>query len=106
MISIGGCSINRCCPIDNPFQMVKVWYEPPPYGPGTSLNRPAYGHQAGGSQLIQQLSRRPQGMLIAGAIVTFSAIAYIPISKFHISYCIILGIISTIMVVLGVVYLV
>lgn len=62
--------------------MVKIWYEPPPYGPGTSLNRPAYGHQAGGSQLIQQLSRRPQGMLIAGAIVTFSAIAYIPISKF------------------------
>jgi len=63
--------------------MVKVWYEPPPYGPGTSLNRPAYGHQAGGTQLIQQLSRRPQGMLIAGALVTFSAIAYIPISKFH-----------------------
>lgn len=62
--------------------MVKVWYEPPPYGPGTSLNRPAYGQQSGGAQLIQQLSRRPQGMLIAGAIVTFSAIAYIPISKF------------------------
>lgn len=62
--------------------MVKVWYEPPPYGPGTSLNRPAYGQQPGGAQLIQQLSRRPQGMLIAGAIVTFSAIAYIPISKF------------------------
>ena len=63
--------------------MVKVWYEPAPYGPGTSLNRPAYGQQAGGTQLIQQLSRRPQGMLIAGAIVTFSAIAYIPISKCH-----------------------
>ena len=62
--------------------MVKIWYEPPPYGPGTSLNRPSYGHQAGGAQLIQQLSRRPQGMLIAGAIVTFSAIAYIPISKY------------------------
>ncbi|KAL7505596.1 hypothetical protein ACHAWX_000620 [Stephanocyclus meneghinianus] len=59
--------------------MVKVWYEPPPYGPGTSLNRPAYGHQAGGSALIQQLSRRPQGLLIAGACVAFSALAYIPI---------------------------
>jgi hypothetical protein len=66
--------------------MVKVWYEPPPYGPGTSLNRPSYGQQPGGSQLIQQLSRRPQGMLIAGAIVTFSAIAYIPISKLHITF--------------------
>ena len=70
--------------------MVKVWYEPPPYGPGTSLNRPAYGQQAGGTQLIQQLSRRPQGMLIAGALVTFSAIAYIPISKCYILCCFIL----------------
>ena len=68
---------------DTIIQMVKVWYEPPPYGPGTSLNRPSYGQQAGGAQLIQQLSRRPQGTLIAGAIVAFSAIAYIPISKFH-----------------------
>ncbi|KAL7466313.1 hypothetical protein ACHAXS_009109 [Conticribra weissflogii] len=59
--------------------MVKVWYEPPPYGPGSSLNRPSYGHQAGGSQLIQQLSRRPQGLLIAGACVGMAALAYIPI---------------------------
>eukprot|EP00970_Alexandrium_tamarense_P015107 scaffold4733_cov170-Alexandrium_tamarense.AAC.21 len=58
---------------------VKVWYEPPPYGPGTALNRPSYGHQAGGTQLIQQLSRRPSGLLIAGACVTFTALAYIPV---------------------------
>lgn len=32
--------------------------------------------------MIQQLSRRPQGLLIAGSIVAFSAIAYIPISEF------------------------
>lgn len=64
--------------------MVKVWYEPPPYGPGTSLNRPAYGQQAGGTQLVQQLSRRPQAMLIAGSIGLFAALAYIPISKFHV----------------------
>eukprot|EP00578_Thalassiosira_sp_NH16_P019957 CAMPEP_0181100220 /NCGR_PEP_ID=MMETSP1071-20121207/13079_1 /TAXON_ID=35127 /ORGANISM="Thalassiosira sp., Strain NH16" /LENGTH=104 /DNA_ID=CAMNT_0023182939 /DNA_START=62 /DNA_END=376 /DNA_ORIENTATION=- len=58
--------------------MVKVWYEPPPYGPGTSLNRPAYGARSGNS-LVQQLSRRPQGMLIGGACAAFACIAYIPI---------------------------
>jgi hypothetical protein len=82
--------------------MVKVWYEPPPYGPGTSLNRPAYGQQPGGAQLIQQLSRRPQGMLIAGAIVTFSAIAYIPISKFFHGIYFILLVVDDTAVVFGV----
>lgn len=38
-------------------------------------------HQAGGTQLIQQLSRRPSGLLIAGACVTFTALAYIPVSE-------------------------
>ncbi|KAL7428367.1 hypothetical protein ACHAXH_001599 [Discostella pseudostelligera] len=59
--------------------MVKVWYEPPPYGPGTSLNRPSYGVVEAKPQFIQLLSRRPQGMLIAGACAAFAAIAYIPI---------------------------
>ena len=81
--------------------MVKVWYEPPPYGPGTSLNRPAYGQQPGGAQLIQQLSRRPQGMLIAGAIVTFSAIAYIPISKFFHGIHLILLVVNGAAIVVG-----
>ena len=81
--------------------MVKVWYEPPPYGPGTSLNRPAYGQQPGGAQLIQQLSRRPQGMLIAGAIVTFSAIAYIPISKFFSCIYFILLVVDDVTIVVG-----
>ena len=61
--------------------MVKVWYEPPPYGPGTSLNRPSYGVIGAKPQFIQLLSRRPQGMLIAGACAAFAAIAYIPISE-------------------------
>ena len=58
--------------------MVKVWYEPPPYGPGTSLNRPAYGVSTQ-NQLVQSLSRRPQPMLIAGACAAFAALAYIPV---------------------------
>ena len=32
---------------------------------------------------IQALSRRPQGMVIAGACTAFVAIAYIPISEFY-----------------------
>lgn len=57
-------------------------YEPPPFGPGTSLNRPSYGVVEAKPFFIQQLSRRPQGMLIAGSIATFMALAYIPISEF------------------------
>ena len=43
-------------------------------------------------QWVQALSRRPQGMVIAGACVTFAAIAYIPISELKIEYkCIIIN---------------
>mmetsp|Transcript_23666 Transcript_23666/g.50652 ORF Transcript_23666/g.50652 Transcript_23666/m.50652 type:complete len:111 (-) Transcript_23666:163-495(-) len=59
--------------------VAKVWYEPPPFGPGTSLNRPRYGIGPQRTALVQNLSRRPQGMVIAGACVAFAAIAYIPI---------------------------
>ena len=37
-------------------------------------------------QWVQALSRRPQGMVIAGACVTFAAIAYIPISELKKEY--------------------
>ena len=67
--------------------MVKVWYEPPPYGPGTSLNRPTYGLGNQRTQLVQQLSRRPPFMVVSGAIVTFMAIAYIPISELRRGVC-------------------
>ena len=67
-------------------------YEPPPFGPGTSLNRPSYGVTEMKPQCVQALSRRPQGMVIAGACVTFAAIAYIPISELKIEYeCIIIN---------------
>ena len=61
--------------------MVKVWYEPPPYGPGTSLNRPSYGVPSSNPAWTQALSRRPQGLVIAGACVAFAALAYIPVSE-------------------------
>ena len=64
--------------------MVKVWYEPPPYGPGTSLNRPSYGIQSAKPSWIQALSRRPQGMVITGACVAIAIVSYVPVSKFNV----------------------
>ena len=61
-----------------------IRYEPPPFGPGTSLNRTSYGVGEMKPGFIQALSRRPQGMVIAGACTAFVAIAYIPISEFYI----------------------
>uniref|UniRef100_A0A7S2A688 Uncharacterized protein n=1 Tax=Trieres chinensis TaxID=1514140 RepID=A0A7S2A688_TRICV len=58
--------------------MVKVWYTPPPYGPGTSLNRPGYG--LGGPAWVRQLSKMPQVPVIAGAIGIVGCLAYIPIA--------------------------
>lgn len=69
--------------------MVKVWYEPPPFGPGTSLNRPSYGIVTAKPGWIQSLSRRPQGMVVAGACVTFIALAYVPISELYLYWIII-----------------
>ena len=71
-----------------PFLSSLQRYEPPPFGPGTSLNRPSYGVVEAKPFFIQQLSRRPQGMLIAGSIATFMALAYIPISKLRCIYCV------------------
>ena len=63
--------------------MVKVWYQPPPYGPRTSLNRPAYGNGGDlGPRWVVQISKMPPGRVIAGFIAAASVIAYIPLSKF------------------------
>lgn len=63
--------------------MVRVWYEPPPFGPGTDLNRQAYG--IGGGGLLkgwnQKLMRMPQPMLMAGGVVAAMVISYIPMRK-------------------------
>lgn len=63
--------------------MVKVWYEPPPHGPRSALNRPAYGVGGGSTpQFIMRLSKMPQGQVIVGAVVLFSVVAYIPLRTF------------------------
>jgi hypothetical protein len=62
--------------------MVKVWYEPPPYGPRTSLNRPAYGTGGDiGPRWVVKLSKMAPGKVIAGFVAGFVGLAYIPLSK-------------------------
>ena len=62
--------------------MVRVFYEPPPYGPKTCLNRSAYGVQGGGllgKQLTERLAKMRQGPALAGLTVLITAICYIPV---------------------------
>mmetsp|Transcript_22346 Transcript_22346/g.38025 ORF Transcript_22346/g.38025 Transcript_22346/m.38025 type:complete len:105 (-) Transcript_22346:75-389(-) len=60
--------------------MVKVWYEPPPFGPGTSLSRPPYGIATESSPLwLVRMSKAPQWQVVTGAVVFFSVISYLPL---------------------------
>jgi hypothetical protein len=68
--------------------MVRVFYEPPPYGPKTCLNRTGYGVTGGrflGKELTERLAKTRQGPLIAGVTLFITAICYIPTSTFY--YC-------------------
>ena len=63
--------------------MVKVWYQPPPHGPRTALNRPSYGITGDvGPRWVVQLSKMPPGRVICGFIAGFACVAYIPLSEF------------------------
>ena len=48
--------------------MVRVWYEPPPFGPATDLNRNAYGWHGGNSlppRMMERIMKMPQGLALA-----------------------------------------
>jgi hypothetical protein len=62
--------------------MVKVWYEPPPFGPATDLNRSSYGVHGGGisRQLVERMSRMKPLYAIGVPVVAMMAICYIPLS--------------------------
>jgi hypothetical protein len=63
--------------------MVKVWYTPPPYGPRTALDRPAYGlGNADTPKWLVRLSKLPKVQAITGVITVFSILAYLPLSTF------------------------
>ena len=59
--------------------MVKVIYMPPPFGPGTSLNRPAFG--VGSDRAwVAKISKMPQGRVIFGSIGLAMVICTIPMT--------------------------
>eukprot|EP00544_Gedaniella_sp_CCMP2646_P010365 CAMPEP_0202486966 /NCGR_PEP_ID=MMETSP1361-20130828/5416_1 /ASSEMBLY_ACC=CAM_ASM_000849 /TAXON_ID=210615 /ORGANISM="Staurosira complex sp., Strain CCMP2646" /LENGTH=102 /DNA_ID=CAMNT_0049116251 /DNA_START=48 /DNA_END=356 /DNA_ORIENTATION=+ len=59
--------------------MVRVWYEPPPYGVGTSLNRPPYGTADTGSKWLQKLARVPQWQVMVGSVAIAMTLSAIPL---------------------------
>ncbi len=61
--------------------MVRVWYEPPPYGVGTSLNRPPYGTADTGPKWLQKLARVPQWQVMVGSVAIVMTLSAIPLSK-------------------------
>ena len=62
--------------------MVKVWYEPPPYGPRTSLNRPSYGTGNDlGPKWVVRLSKMPPGRVIVPAVCGIVFLASIPLCE-------------------------
>jgi hypothetical protein len=66
----------------NEETMVRVWYEPPPYGPRTDLNRSGYGVHGGGlfGKHLERLSKMNQPMLMTGAVLFAAVICWIPLS--------------------------
>jgi len=69
-------------------KMVKVWYTPPPYGPRTSLNRPAYGigGDAHNPAWVTKIAKMPRTQVIAGFTLFFSCLAYIPLLNEKLPY--------------------
>lgn len=63
--------------------MVRVWYEPPPYGPMTDLNRPGYGAGGGGTfrKLLEKMAKQRPMVTMVPCIAASLVISYIPLSK-------------------------
>ena len=65
------------------FTMVRVWYEPPPFGPATDLNRNAYGWHGGNSlppRMMERIMKMPQGLALAVPTFVICVLCYIPVS--------------------------
>jgi hypothetical protein len=62
--------------------MVRVFYEPPPYGPKTCLNRTAYGLTGGGlfGTVLERISKARPGPMMAVPVVVITALCYLPLS--------------------------
>jgi hypothetical protein len=64
--------------------MVKVWYEPPPGGPRTHLNRGGYYVESARTPaFITKLNKARPITVVVPAIAAIAAICYIPLSKYR-----------------------
>ena len=63
--------------------MVRVFYEPPPYGVKTCLNRTGYGLTGGGllGDVLEKISKGRPNVAMAVATVGICCVCYIPLSK-------------------------
>jgi len=65
-----------------------VWYEPPPGGPRTHLNRGGYYVESARTPaIIQKLSKARQTTVILPVVAAIAAFCYVPLSKYRSSYC-------------------
>jgi len=63
---------------------IRLFYEPPPYGIATDLNRSGYGIGGGGllNKVIQRASRMPQSIALGVPTLLIVVISYIPVSTY------------------------
>eukprot|EP00542_Grammatophora_oceanica_P019190 CAMPEP_0194026198 /NCGR_PEP_ID=MMETSP0009_2-20130614/508_1 /TAXON_ID=210454 /ORGANISM="Grammatophora oceanica, Strain CCMP 410" /LENGTH=103 /DNA_ID=CAMNT_0038664755 /DNA_START=23 /DNA_END=334 /DNA_ORIENTATION=- len=60
--------------------MVRVWYEPPPYGPGTHLNRASYGiGESVTAPWLVKLAKMHPAVSIGGVVVVSSVLCWLPL---------------------------
>jgi len=60
--------MNRTLP-----RLVRVFYEPPPFGPRTALNRPAYGMEGGTTPLwVEKINKMPSWQPIVGELAVIA----------------------------------
>mmetsp|Transcript_11906 Transcript_11906/g.32768 ORF Transcript_11906/g.32768 Transcript_11906/m.32768 type:complete len:106 (-) Transcript_11906:1228-1545(-) len=61
--------------------MVRVWYEPPPYGPRTHLNRPSpyYMETEAMPTLLKRLSKARPMVSVGLPVLAISVLCYIPL---------------------------
>ena len=63
--------------------MVRVWYEPPPGGPRSHLNRGAYGIESSMEPLfVKKLARMRPATVIVPAVGFIAFICYLPLCKY------------------------
>ena len=63
--------------------MVRVWYEPPPGGPRSHLNRGAYYVDNEMTPMfLRKMQRMAPAKVIIPAVAAISALCYLPVGKY------------------------